>query len=79
MKGRRLRLGLVFCHGAHTREKQEHADEKTQIIVFNVDIKGGQGKARQGRTYMDRIHRGVTSRPDQIKLNRQDYKYTGKS
>ncbi len=24
---RPLRLGLVFCHGAHTREKQEHADE----------------------------------------------------
>ncbi len=20
-------LGLVFCHGAHTREEQEHADE----------------------------------------------------
>ncbi len=27
VKGRRLRLGLVFCHGAHTREEQEHADE----------------------------------------------------
>ncbi len=27
VKGRRLRLGLVFCHGAHTREEQEHADK----------------------------------------------------
>ncbi len=27
VKGRRLRLGLVFCHGAHTREEQEHGDE----------------------------------------------------
>ncbi len=27
VNGRRLRLGLVFCHGAHTREEQGHADE----------------------------------------------------
>ncbi len=27
VKGRRLRLGLVFCHGAHTREEQGHTDE----------------------------------------------------
>ncbi len=27
LKGHRLRLGLVFCHGAHTREEQGHADE----------------------------------------------------
>ncbi len=27
VKGHRLRLGLVFCHGAHTREEQEHTDE----------------------------------------------------
>ncbi len=27
VKGRRLRLGLVFCHSAHTREEQEHANE----------------------------------------------------
>ncbi len=27
VKGRRLRIGLVFCQGAHTREEQEHADE----------------------------------------------------
>ncbi len=25
--GRRLRLGLVVCHGAHTREEQGHTDE----------------------------------------------------
>ncbi len=28
VKGRRLLLGLVFCHGAHTRRIQEHADEE---------------------------------------------------
>ncbi len=33
----------------------------------------GQGKADRQETP------GETSRPDQIKLNRQDYKYTGKS
>ncbi len=33
----------------------------------------GQGKADRQETP------GVTSRPDEIKLNRQDYKYTGKS
>ncbi len=27
VNGRRLRLGLVFCHGAHTSEEQGHADE----------------------------------------------------
>ncbi len=27
VKGRRLRLSLVFCHGAHSREEQGHADE----------------------------------------------------
>ncbi len=27
VNGRRLLLGLFFCHGAHTREEQEHADE----------------------------------------------------
>ncbi len=26
VKGRRLRLGLVFCHGAHSREEQGHED-----------------------------------------------------
>ncbi len=26
VNGRSLLLGLVFCHGAHTREEQEHAD-----------------------------------------------------
>ncbi len=33
----------------------------------------GQGKAYRQETP------GVMSRPDQIKLKRQDYKYTGKS
>ncbi len=27
VNGCRLRFGLVFCHGAHTREEQGHADE----------------------------------------------------
>ncbi len=27
VNGRRLRFGLVFCHGAHMRGIQEHADE----------------------------------------------------
>ncbi len=43
---------------------------KLKITVFNKD------KARQGRADTQE-HRGVTSRPDKIKLNRQDYKYTG--
>ncbi len=33
----------------------------------------------QGKADIDKKHRGVTSRPDDTKLNRQDYKYTGKS
>ncbi len=24
-------VGLVFCHGAHTREEQEHADEDVNL------------------------------------------------
>ncbi len=27
VNGRRLRLGLVFCHGAHMREEQEQEQE----------------------------------------------------
>ncbi len=45
VNGRRLRLGLVFCHGAHTREEQEHADEDINSNNNIEDI-----KARQGRT-----------------------------
>ncbi len=41
------------------------------IIVFNDDIRARQGKADSQK------HQRVTSRPDQIKLNRQDFKYTG--
>ncbi len=37
----------------------------------NIIYKSGQGKADRQETP------GVMSRPDQIKLNRQDYKYTG--
>ncbi len=43
---------------------------KLKLTVFNV------GKARQGKADRQE-HRGVTSRPDESKLNRQDYKYTG--
>ncbi len=42
--------------------------------------RAGQGKARQGKARQGRNrqqHWGVTSRPNQIKRNRQDYKYTG--
>ncbi len=47
------------------------ADEDvTQITVFNED-KAGQGKADRQETP------GVMSRPDEIKVSRQDYKYTG--
>ncbi len=38
------------CHGAHTRRKQEHADEDVNsIIVFN-DHKAGQDKAERQDT-----------------------------
>ncbi len=36
VKGRRLRLGLVFCHDAHTREEQEHADEDINSNNNNI-------------------------------------------
>ncbi len=37
----------------------------------------GSGKAVARQGWYRQEHRGVTSRPDEIKLNRQDYKYTG--
>ncbi len=47
-------FGLVFCHGAHTREEQEHADEDiNSMIIFNKDIKAEQDKA----VLTNRIHR----------------------
>ncbi len=52
VKGRRLRLGLVFCHGAHTREEQEHANEDVNSNnSLNFDK---QGRARHGKADMDR-------------------------
>ncbi len=54
--------------GTRTRRR----GRKLKIIVFNEN-NTGQGKADRQETP------GVTSRPDLIKLNRQDYKYTGKS
>ncbi len=50
---------------------KEHRDEdKLKLTVFNVD--------RQDRASLTQtVPPGVTSRPDEIKLNRQDYKYTG--
>ncbi len=64
-----------LCHGAHSREEQGHADEDvTQIIVFNktsgLDM-AGQGKADRQETP------GVTSRPDEIKLKRQELNTQG--
>ncbi len=66
-----------MCHGARTRE-----DRGTRRRGWNSNKQSlmTPNKARQGRTRQDRHrreHQGVTSRPDQIKLNRQDYKYTG--
>ncbi len=43
---------------------------KLKITVFNKD-KAGQGRADTQE------HRGVTSRPDDTKLNRQELIYTG--
>ncbi len=64
-------VGLVFCHGAHTREETGtcRRGRKLKITVFN-DIRARQGKADRQE------HRGVTSRPDDTKLNRQELKYT---
>ncbi len=65
--------GLVFCHGAHTREEQEHADEDINSNdIFNKDIKAGHDRTRQDTP-------GITSRPDDIKLNRHELIYRGKS
>ncbi len=66
VNGRRLRLGLVFCHGAHTREEQGHADEDvTQIIIFN-DIKAGQGRTQRQDTLgsNESTRRNQTQRQD---------------
>ncbi len=59
-----LWLSLSRCThegGTGTRRRGQ-----TQIILFNEDIKAGQGRADSQK------HRGVTSRPDEIKLKRQD-------
>ncbi len=72
-------FGLVFCHGAHTREEQEHADEDINSnIIFNKDIKAGHDRTGQGSTHKQDTP-GITSRPDNIKLNRHELIYTGKS
>ncbi len=46
VKGRRLLFGLVFCHGAHSRERRGTPQTRRyfKIIVFNDNIKGRQGK-----------------------------------
>ncbi len=37
----------LYCHGAHTREEQEHADEDINSnIIFNKDIKAGHHRTR---------------------------------
>ncbi len=45
---------VYMCHGAHTREEQEHADEDINSnIIFNKDIKAGHDKV----VLTNRIHR----------------------
>ncbi len=68
---------LWICHGAHSREEQGHADEDVNSNN-SINKTSGLDKAGQGKAYRQETP-GVTSRPDEIKLNRQDYKYTGKS
>ncbi len=50
------------------------------VIVTGAHTRG-RDKTRQDKTRQTwtGYTREVTSRPDEIKLNRQDYKYTGKS
>ncbi len=68
----RVRQPAVTVH-TRGRNKDMQTRIKLKIIVFNEDIRARQGKADSQK------HQGVTSRPDEIKLNKQDYKYTGKS
>ncbi len=58
---------MLDCHGAHTREEQEHGDEDVNSNIQSL-MKSRQDKAG----LRDRIHREETSRPDEIKLKRQD-------
>ncbi len=73
-RGATYGFGLVFCHSAHTGINEEHKDEDvTPKNSFNVSK---IGRASQGKTDTQE-HWGITSRPEEIKLNRQNYKYTG--
>ncbi len=70
---------LLFWSGLLSRCTQQGGTRtcrwggKLKYTVFNGHIKAGLDKARLTWTETP----GVTSRPDEIKLNRQDYKYTG--
>ncbi len=63
------------CHGAHTRGIQGHADEDINsneylIKTSRLDMTG------QGRTHRQDTP-GITSRPDEIKLKRQELNTQG--
>ncbi len=53
------------------RNKDTQTKIKLKIIVFNDDIRAGQGRADSQK------HRGLTSRPDEIKLKRQELNTQG--
>ncbi len=43
-----------YCHGAHSREEQEHADEDLNSNIQSLMETSRQGKTRQGKADMDR-------------------------
>ncbi len=65
VKGRRLLLGLVFCHGCTQQGETRNTQTRKyfKIIVFNKDIRVTQGKVDTP---------GITSRPDEMEYKRQD-------
>ncbi len=60
------------CHGAHTRGIQGHADEDINLNEYLIKT---SRLDKAGLT--DRIHWEVTSRPDEIKLKRQELNTQG--
>ncbi len=53
---------IYICHGAHTREEKDTQTRTNSIRILLINHAGQR----------DRIHREVTSRPDEIKLKRQE-------
>ncbi len=69
-----LYIHIVTVHTSGRNE--EHGDvDKLKLTVFNKG-KARQGKARQGKARQGKAdtqeHRGVTSRPDEKELKRQE-------